>query len=194
MTNKQYSRKEDTHRRKRKIRQYKSEAKKSGCSVCGYNKCHTALCFHHPNGNKADNYAKLVKGDGGSVASFSKEIRKTILLCLNCHAEAHYGMNGVKVPKFIHPSVKSAFEFGISVLQDDNQLVLLEGTRKSLIRNYIIINSMTIKEWESLCSIIHKYKEYLLKDVYTKGEIEKIEWFGEGIPIDSPEPISTLLN
>jgi hypothetical protein len=58
-----------------------------GCSVCGYNRCMSALEFHHLDPSiKEYNWSKL--------RAFSKkrrkaELSKCILLCSNCHKEEH---------------------------------------------------------------------------------------------------------
>ena len=57
------------------------------CSKCGYDKCIAALEFHHPDPNVKE--GKII----GSTASLEKqraEAAKCVLLCANCHREAHY--------------------------------------------------------------------------------------------------------
>lgn len=57
------------------------------CSQCGYNKCITALVFHH-----RDSANKDFEISGGRTISWERikqEIEKCDLLCSNCHAEAH---------------------------------------------------------------------------------------------------------
>ena len=57
------------------------------CSKCGYNKCLAALEFHHPDPSVKE--SKII----GSTASLDKqraEAEKCVLLCANCHREAHY--------------------------------------------------------------------------------------------------------
>ena len=58
------------------------------CSKCGYNKCLAALEFHHPDPSIKE--SKII----GSTASLKKqrvEAAKCVLLCANCHREAHHG-------------------------------------------------------------------------------------------------------
>ena len=57
------------------------------CSKCGYNKCMAALEFHHLDPTVKE--AKII----GSTASLKKqrdEASKCVLLCANCHREAHH--------------------------------------------------------------------------------------------------------
>ena len=78
---------------KRKIaikRQRKMEAG-GKCSICGYDRCLSALHFHHPNGDgKGENpsiilmYYRTHKG-----TPVEEVIKKWVLVCANCHAEIH---------------------------------------------------------------------------------------------------------
>ena len=65
------------------IEGYKSQ----GCSICGYNKCSKALCFHHIDPTGKD--MAVAKLRVASVDKLVKEIEKCIVVCANCHAEIH---------------------------------------------------------------------------------------------------------
>lgn len=61
-----------------------------GCQVCGYNKCSSALHFHH-----RDPSTKLFTLSKSSLSQRSaedikNEFEKCVLLCANCHAEVHF--------------------------------------------------------------------------------------------------------
>lgn len=59
------------------------------CEKCGYNKCISAMHFHHINPNEKD------FGISGKTLSFEKlkiEVDKCMLLCSNCHSEIHEGL------------------------------------------------------------------------------------------------------
>ncbi len=58
------------------------------CKNCGYNKCLAALEFHHNTPNKEGNIAQIIKDYSKQKAL--KEIKSCILLCANCHREAHH--------------------------------------------------------------------------------------------------------
>lgn len=63
----------------------------SKCEICGYNRCLSALHFHHKNPDKKrDQVSNLLKNSGIKVAI--KETEKCILVCSNCHAELHEGI------------------------------------------------------------------------------------------------------
>lgn len=59
------------------------------CQICGYNKCNSALEFHHLNPDKKD--ITLSR----SIYSWEKtkdELKKCICVCANCHREIHEGL------------------------------------------------------------------------------------------------------
>jgi hypothetical protein len=57
------------------------------CSKCGYNKCLAALEFHHPDPTIKE--GKVI-GTGASLKKQREEASKCVLLCANCHREAHF--------------------------------------------------------------------------------------------------------
>ena len=59
------------------------------CSICGYRRCIKALDFHHHNKDKDQEIAEMMRRNN-PWASIEREIRKCVLLCANCHREAHY--------------------------------------------------------------------------------------------------------
>jgi len=64
------------------------ERKGGKCQICGYNKCKSALDFHHIDPN-----TKKFNISGSSLNNppvvILNELEKTVLLCKNCHAETH---------------------------------------------------------------------------------------------------------
>ena len=68
----------------------------SKCQICGYNKCLTALDFHHLDKNTkefsiANGYRIRKKED-----EIIKEIEKCVLLCSNCHHEVHENLVAIR--------------------------------------------------------------------------------------------------
>ena len=61
------------------------------CQKCGYNKCDSALEFHH-----IDPSTKLfgISQDGStrSWIRIKSEVDKCVLVCANCHREIHEGL------------------------------------------------------------------------------------------------------
>lgn len=56
------------------------------CQICGYNKCSSALEFHHLNPEEKEG---IVSNSYGTVKESLKEAKKYILICANCHREIH---------------------------------------------------------------------------------------------------------
>lgn len=56
------------------------------CSSCGYSKCANAMHFHHVNPKEK---SFQISGKSISWEKLKTELDKCILLCANCHAEAH---------------------------------------------------------------------------------------------------------
>jgi hypothetical protein len=66
------------------------------CGRCGYDRCHAALEFHHPDPAVKDGLVRTVE-----------EARKCELICSNCHREHHLNTRslGGRPPKALHPIV-----------------------------------------------------------------------------------------
>lgn len=57
------------------------------CERCGYNKCLSALEFHHLDPKEKE--FSISNKNIRSIEKYKKEIEKCILLCSNCHREEH---------------------------------------------------------------------------------------------------------
>ena len=77
---------ERVSRTRRKNKQILIEEHGGGCSICGYNKNPAALEFHHPDPTIKD--PKII-GTSTSLDKQRLEASKCVLLCANCHREAH---------------------------------------------------------------------------------------------------------
>ena len=60
---------------------------KHGCSICGYNKCASAIDFHHES-DKVESVARLVNFSC-STKRILEEIDRCIVVCATCHREIH---------------------------------------------------------------------------------------------------------
>jgi len=75
-------------KRRKDIKKMALEYKGGACEKCGYNKCKTALVFHHKEPDGKD-FSVASKGYTRSWERVKKELDKCMLLCSNCHAEIH---------------------------------------------------------------------------------------------------------
>jgi len=79
-------------RRKKQIRKWLQDYKKSlKCSKCNENHFIT-LEFHHLLGSKKDRPISGMVVDGMSIKRILEEIKKCQILCSNCHKKTHYKM------------------------------------------------------------------------------------------------------
>ena len=62
------------------------------CQICGYNKTHKALEFHHIDPNQKEMGFGETRANNVSWAKLITELRKCVLLCSNCHKEVHEGI------------------------------------------------------------------------------------------------------
>ena len=72
--------------KKRKLIEYKG----GKCEVCGYDKCVSALSFHHKDPKEKD---FSISAKSYSYERLKKEVDKCIMVCSNCHIEIHENMN-----------------------------------------------------------------------------------------------------
>jgi len=70
------------------------QLKINGCSICGYNKCHRALDFHHVNRNDKKFNVTVTSLNSIGLEKILIEMNKCILLCSNCHDEIEWGNLG----------------------------------------------------------------------------------------------------
>lgn len=60
------------------------------CCICGYDRCKDALEFHHVNENEKE-FGLANKLTSYSWNKVKEEVKKTIMVCANCHREIHKG-------------------------------------------------------------------------------------------------------
>ena len=94
----------------------------SKCQLCDYNKSQNALEFHHVDPSMKDFSLSQVRANPKNWGTITKELRKCILLCSNCHKEVHEGISFLP---------KTYQEFNESLLQLDSNKHLLKETKTS---------------------------------------------------------------
>jgi len=68
------------------------EYKGGKCQICGYDKCQSALEFHHINPLEKDGNDTGATKDSWMFERKKPELDKCVLLCANCHREVHSGI------------------------------------------------------------------------------------------------------
>jgi hypothetical protein len=69
------------------------EAMGNRCQICFYDKCNSALEFHHIDPSQKEfSFGKIV-ANPIKLDSILNELDKCILLCANCHREVHAGIS-----------------------------------------------------------------------------------------------------
>jgi hypothetical protein len=70
------------------------EYKGGKCVLCGYDRCHSALEFHHLDPDEKEfMIASIYTLSWNRIA---KELDKCVLLCSNCHREVEAGITSLK--------------------------------------------------------------------------------------------------
>ena len=72
--------------------------KGGSCNLCGYDKCTAALEFHHIDPDQKE--FQINKRWSMKNEAILKEIEKCVLLCSNCHREAHWKMDRGEIVEF----------------------------------------------------------------------------------------------
>lgn len=69
------------------------------CAICGYDKCDSALEFHHIDPLQKDFGFGGVRAEPKAWVKIVEELRKCVLLCSNCHREIHDNL--LELPRVI---------------------------------------------------------------------------------------------
>ena len=78
-------------RRRKRLKELAVESKGGKCEVCGYDRCMSALDFHHLDESQKS-FSLGTRGLTRSWAKIEEEIKKCFLMCANCHREIHAGV------------------------------------------------------------------------------------------------------
>jgi transposase len=76
--------------RRRKVKRVLVEEAGGRCGLCGYDRCVSALQFHHSD-PRQKTFGLSSKGVTRGLVAARAEVRKCVLLCANCHAEVEAG-------------------------------------------------------------------------------------------------------
>ncbi len=81
------------HKRRHKLKDMAIEYKGGKCEKCGYDKCKTALDFHHLDPTEKE---FTISSANRSWESIKEELDKCIIVCANCHREIHFELEQTK--------------------------------------------------------------------------------------------------
>jgi predicted HNH restriction endonuclease len=95
--------------RKNRNRQELLKIHGSKCSVCSYDKCSSALQFHHIDPSEKE---FEISESAYSLENLITEAKKCVLLCANCHAEVENEILKSKIELFY--SKKGSEKFSLS--------------------------------------------------------------------------------
>lgn len=84
-------RSEAVQKRRLKLKEMAIHYKGGKCICCEYNKCDSALEFHHLD-PKEKEFNLGLNGVTRSWEKNKKELDKCVLVCANCHREIHAGI------------------------------------------------------------------------------------------------------
>lgn len=90
-------------KRRKKIKEMAIAYKGGKCNICGYDKCNTALDFHHKD-EKNKKFGLSVRGLTRSWDKTKNELDKCILVCANCHREIHEGITQLPMETSVEKS------------------------------------------------------------------------------------------
>lgn len=83
--------KDNVLKRQKSLKQKCIDYSGGKCQICGYNKCNSALEFHHKDPSQKDmQFSKFGRTSWDkNKEKIITELNKCILLCANCHREVH---------------------------------------------------------------------------------------------------------
>lgn len=83
-------------KRRKKIKEMAIAYKGGKCCICGYDKCNSALDFHHKD-EREKSFGLSVRGLTRSWDRTKAEVDKCTLVCANCHREIHEGITQLPI-------------------------------------------------------------------------------------------------
>lgn len=171
---------------RKRLKQLLVSYKGGKCEICGYDKCISALEFHHKNPKDKD--FSISSGKYLSIQKCKQEVDKCILVCSNCHRELH-DIEYQKIQSQLINKEKQAFieimnnrdKYSIKhvpnsylYLKDTNILVDIENnmSRKDIFKKYHI-NNRTFNRFLKENNITYKPKK-IIRNKPTKQELLKL--------------------
>lgn len=129
------------------------------CQICGYDKCNSALEFHHIDPKEKDFTFGKVISTPKNAALLKNELKKCIMLCSNCHREVHEGIT--EIPKKFQNLDENLFE--ILTLTKGYTIVNGEKSLKPIKEKKIKKEPVSIEKKDQQRKIFLTNEEFIYK-------------------------------
>lgn len=105
-----------------RIRQKERAVKTMGgkCSICGYDKCLSALEFHHLNPEEKE--FTISQNTNLAWEQINEEIKKCVLVCSNCHKEIHAGLVEAPTESSFNQEISDEISREINYIKNGNKI------------------------------------------------------------------------
>lgn len=155
----------------RRILKQKAIVYKGGkCQKCGYDKCPTAMVFHHLDPSIKD-FGIAASGKFRTFEKCKPELDKCILLCSNCHLELHHQEYQKQRENKIQEleQEKSKRNSPLNLICDNCQISFLKDACKIQTNNFCSIKCKQEFDekhfWISNSELRMIYKEMSVRDI-----------------------------
>ena len=126
------------------------EYKGGKCEICGYDKCQSALEFHHLD-EKQKKFSISETAFSKSMEELKKEADKCILVCANCHREIHAKLNEERLNNYndyLNDKENRKYAFNRIDIEKLKDYIKLGKTQKD-IANEFSVSIATLKRFLS---------------------------------------------
>ncbi len=113
-------------KRRKRLKEMALKYKGGKCILCGYNRCSSALDFHHIHA-KSKEFGVSLDGLTRSWERIKNELDKCILVCANCHREIHAGI--LQLSEVIQSRKWGEFREVLAVPKDNPEPSLANGVK-----------------------------------------------------------------
>lgn len=128
---------------RKNVKAYAVDIMGGRCKNCGYSKCQKALEFHHID----PSFKESLRFNNSGFSKIVDELKKCVLLCANCHREAHeYKIE--YVPSFIAKKADVYLElYGqVTLKKVDWKTIDLDELKQKGMTNVAIASLLNVSE------------------------------------------------
>jgi hypothetical protein len=171
---------------RRKAKSRIIEAMGGSCVCCGYAKCQRSMSLHHLDPQQKDMGFGAIRANPKSWPTIVKELRKCVLVCLNCHMEIHDSLKDVPkdAKRFDESFVEfPSFENNNQELMNDcpqcgrlkrNELIFCSQDCAKKSRRKVDWDSIDLKVLYASKSIVQIAEELGCSDVAVHKKLKKL--------------------